>query len=244
MTPVILRIGPITLPDGQPGDSLFFLHPADPDRQPVVAPGLSEAIREMKVDGRTVTCEPGLAAEAGVLGLCVTELDQAARAELALMALNLAGSDFAVIEDEGLVPGFCAALAGFVARQARVGPDAPRILDVALEDGRRLAALVVGGPGLVLSPSAGQAQVEGTAVLGSEAAPEILDALLRSVGLDLCPSCFRLTGGEKLRVADADLALLTAILDAVARLAPDPGATAMAPIRGQGQAGALTVCNP
>lgn len=244
MTPVILRIGPITLPDGQSGDSLFFLHPADPDRPPVVAPDLSEAIREMNVDGRTATCEPGLAAEAGVLGLSVTELDEAARAELALMALNLAGSDFAMIEDEELVPGFCAALAGFVARQARVGPDAPRILDVALEDGRRLAALVVGGPGLVLSPSAGQAEVEGTAVLASEASPEILDALSRSVELNLYPSCFRLAEGEKLRVADADLALLTAMLDAVARLAPAPGATSMAPILWKGQAGLLTVRNP
>ena len=244
MTAVILRIGPITLPDGAPGDSLFFLHPADPDRPPVVAPGLPEAIREMKLDGRTATCEPGLAAEAQALGLGVTELDQTARAELALMALDLAGSDFAAIEDDGLVPAFCTALAGFVARQTRVGPGAPRILDVALGDGRRLSALVVGGPGLVLAASADLAQVEGTAVLCSGAAPEILDALTRSVGLDLCPSCFRLAGGEKHRLTDADLALLTAALDAVARLAPEPGATETARVRGPGQTVALTLRNP
>ncbi|MBL9059248.1 MAG: hypothetical protein JNK88_04390 [Mangrovicoccus sp.] len=241
---MILRIGPLTLPDGAPGDSLFFLNPADPDRPPVVVPGLPEAIRALHVDARTATCEPGLAAEAGALGLTVTELTETARAELALMALDLAGSDFAAIEDDGLVPPFCAALAGFVARQTRVGPGAPRILDVALEDGRRLVALVVGGPGLVLAPSAELAQVEGTAVLCSGAAPEILDALTRSVGLDLCPSCFRLAGGEKHRITDADLALLTAALDAVARLSPDPGATQAARVRGPGQSVALTLRNP
>ena len=244
MTAVILRIGPITLPDGAPGDSLFFLHPADPDRPPVVAPGLAEAVGAWQVDADTATCEPALGAEAGALGLRVTELDQTARAELALMALDLAGSDFAAIEDDGLVPAFCTALAGFVARQARVGPGAPRILDVALEDGRRLSALVVGGPGLVLAASAEQARVEGTAVLCSGAAPEILDALTRSVGLDLCPSCFRLAGGEKHRLTDADLALLTAALDAVARLAPEPGATETARVRGPGQTVALTLRNP
>jgi hypothetical protein len=244
MTPVILRIGPITLPGGQPGDSLFFLHPADPERPPVVAPGLSDAIRDLRVDPRTATCEPGLAAEAGTLGFGVTDPDAAARAELALMALDLAGSDFAAIEDDDLVPAFCTALAGFVARQARVGPDAGRILDVALEDGRRLVALLVGGPGLVLARSAALAEVEGTAALCSDAVPEILDALARSVGLDRCPSCFRLEDGEKHRVTDEDLALLTAVLDAIARLAPDPGATAVARVERPGQTVALSVSTP
>lgn len=244
MNGVILHIGPITLPDGQQGDSLFFLHPADPDAPPVLAPDLAAALASLTPRGSTPACEPALGGQAHALGLAVADLTASAREALALMALDLAGSDFKDIASEELVVPFCTAMAGFVARQGQVGADAPCILAVDLDDGTRLSALLIGGPGLVLSREPDLALTEGLAAICSESAPEIIDALARSHGLTCLPGAFRLADGEKHRVSDRELAILTATADAISALAPARGATASGRVRSGGQDVGVTVTTP
>lgn len=223
--PMVLHIGPITLPGGQPGDSLYFLYPPDPDIPPVRAADLAHAVAFLgKSD--TLSCEPSLAPQALALNLPVQRLQPAACHALAMMALDLATSDFDSVAREGLVFQFCRAFAAFLTRNPDNWPPATRILQVSGPLVTPQSALIIGGPGLVLARTPALAPTEGLAVIATPAAPEVYDALSRAHGLTLVPGAFRLRDGEKFRVMDPDLALLTATLYAVAAIDPFSGATA------------------
>ena len=240
MTPVLMHIGPITRPDGQPGDSLFFLHPANTDQPPVLAATLALAIPLLGELGE-LSCEPALASQALALNLPVQPLTEAARHSLAMMAIGLATSDFASVEREGLVFQFCRAFAAFMARKPQDWPVVARILQVTVSGAASLSALIVGAPALVLAPTPEEAQVEGIAATASHAAAEILDALSRAHGLSCLPSAFRLHEGAKLRVTDIDLAVLTATLYAIATVEPVPGAVASGEVSVEGCIASVTV---
>ncbi len=240
MTGILLHIGPLPGDGGQGSLTLYFLHPAVPDRPPVMAQTLAEAFALMAPPPGTA-CEPALSAEAQSLGLPVTALSDAAAHSLAMMALDLESDDFEVIEREGLIFQFCRACAAFAQAAPQGWLQSARLLRVVTGESQVLAGLVIGGPGLVIGSDPAAALQEGlAALLSDEAPPHVIDAWRRAYGLVALPTAFRLGDGTKHRLTDAELALLAACLFAVAALGPgaEPppnGAAQGSPAAGEAQ---------
>jgi hypothetical protein len=237
-TQTLLHIGPITLPDGTQGSTLFFLHPSTGTEDEVFETSVAHAMVRLGRHATEIVCEPGLREQVAELNLtCADELSDSER--LALATMTLAGSgvtDFAPLERSGLVSAYFHALASLAMRffTYRLGggwPETARKFIVELEstssedsEVHRLTetarVIFEGGLGLMLGGSLEDCLLaQGKDV--SYVPFEFVDAMIRAFELPLLPRASIRRRGVEHPLSDADLAKLTATLLAIASLEPD-----------------------